>query len=88
MSSPQPSSPTENPTAIEQLGEIFDLGGGFVVAALPFLLTAVPGLALFFVFPALLLLAVAAVPILVLAILLGPPVLVWRLVRGRPRGAP
>jgi hypothetical protein len=75
------------PSILEQLGEVVDLTGGFAVALLPLMLTAVPGLALFFVFPAMALALVAAIPVVVLGVLLAPPVLVARMVLRRRRAA-
>jgi len=75
-------SPHE-PTFAEMLGEVANLSVGFVVALLPLLLTAVPGLFLLLVLPAVLLLAVAALPVAVAAALLAPPVLLVRSLRRR-----
>ena len=56
-----------------------DLGAGFGVALLPALLLAVPGIILFVVLPALLLLPLA----LVAAVLAAPPYLLARWLRRR-----
>ena len=63
------------------LWEVTDLAGGAAVMFLPLLLLSVPGLLLFFALPALLLLAVAAVPVVVAGAIVGPVYLVVRSVR-------
>ena len=75
--------PPQEPSFAEMLGEVVSLSVGFVVALLPLLLTAVPGLVLLLVLPAVLLLAVAALPVVIAALLLGPPVLLVRALRRR-----
>ena len=61
------------------LEELLDLGAGFGVALLPALLLAVPGIILFVVLPAILMLALVA-PLAVIAV---PPILVARWLRRR-----
>jgi hypothetical protein len=62
-----------------------DLSVGLVVVGLPFVLLFLPGIVLFVVMPAILLL-VLAVPLAVIgALLIGPPVLLTRLVRRQRR---
>jgi hypothetical protein len=70
------------------LEELIDLSAGLGVALMPLLLLAMPGIILFVVLPAILLLAVA-VPLAVIgAVVAGPPYLVarWRR-RRRSRSA-
>jgi hypothetical protein len=73
------------------LEELIDLSAGAGVALLPVLLLAVPGIILFVVLPAILLLAVA-VPLAVIgALVAGPPYLLARWLRRRrrtPAGVP
>ena len=64
-----------------------DLTSGAAVALMPVLLLAVPGIILFVVLPALLLLAVAAPLALVGALIAGPPYLLARWLRRRRRTA-
>jgi hypothetical protein len=73
-----PTPPT-SPTFGEMLEELMDLSAGFGVALLPVLLLAVPGIILFVVLPALLLLPLA----LIAAALAGPPYLLARWLRRR-----
>jgi len=70
------------------LEELIDLSAGFGVALLPVLLLAVPGIILFVVLPAILLLALAAPLAAIGAVIALPPYLVARwLRRRRPRTA-
>jgi hypothetical protein len=72
------------------LEELIDLSAGFGVALLPVLLLAVPGIILFVVLPAILLLALA-IPLAVIgAVIAAPPYLLARWLRRRRRraGAP
>jgi hypothetical protein len=78
---PQPSRPTFG----EILEEVVTLTGGLVVGLLPLLLLSVPGIILFFVLPALLLLALALPLGLVAAVLALPPYLLARRRRRHPR---
>jgi hypothetical protein len=78
-----PDRSPQDPSYAEMLGEVVSLSVGFVVALLPLLLTAVPGLVLLLFLPAVLLLAVAALPLVLAAVLLGPPVLLVRSLRRR-----
>ena len=69
----------------EMLEELIDLSVGLGVALLPLLLLAVPGIILFVVLPAILLLALAAPLAAIGAVIAAPPYLVARLVRRRRR---
>ncbi len=69
------------PTTNELLWEVADLAGGAAVMLLPMLLLAVPGIILFVALPALVLLAVAAAPVVVVGAILVPTYLLVRLVR-------
>jgi hypothetical protein len=60
------------------LEELIDLSVGLGVALLPLLLLAVPGIILFVVLPALLLLALAAPLAVIGAVIAVPPYLVAR----------
>jgi hypothetical protein len=66
------------------LEELMDLNVGIGVALMPALLLAMPGIILFVVLPAILLLAVAAPFAVIGALIAGPYLLVRRLRRGRP----
>ena len=67
------------------LEELIDLTAGLGVALMPLLLLAMPGIILFVVLPAILLLAVA-VPLAVIgAVIVGPPYLLTRRLRRRRR---
>jgi pilus assembly protein TadC len=69
------------------LGEVLDLSAGLVVVLLPFILLSIPGIVLFVVLPAILLLALA-VPLAVIgAVLAAPPLLLARWLRRRRRRA-
>ena len=70
---------SNRPTTSELLWEVTDLAGGAVVMLLPLLLLAVPGILLFVVLPALVLLAVVAVPAVVAGAILAPTYLLARL---------
>jgi Flp pilus assembly protein TadB len=65
------------------LEELIDLSAGVGVALMPVLLLAVPGIILFVVLPAILLLAVAAPLAVIGAVIAAPPYLVARLLRRR-----
>jgi hypothetical protein len=67
------------------LEEVMDLSVGAVVVLLPLLLLALPGIALFVVLPAILLLAVVAPLAVIGAVLAGPPYLVARWLRRHRR---
>jgi uncharacterized membrane protein len=69
------------------LEELIDLSAGFGVALMPVLLLAVPGIILFVVLPAILLLAVAAPLVAIGAVLATPPYLLARWLRRRRRSA-
>jgi hypothetical protein len=83
---PQPSRATFG----EMLEELIDLSAGIGVALLPLLLLAVPGIILFVVLPAILLLALAAPLAAIGAVIAAPPYLVsrWLRRRRRPTAAP
>ncbi len=63
------------------LEEVLDLSIGFIVVSLPLLLLSLPGIVLFVVLPAILLLAL----LLPLAAIAVPPVLLARWLRARRR---
>jgi hypothetical protein len=67
------------------LEELIDLSAGLGVALLPLLLLAVPGIILFVVLPALLLLALAAPLAVIGTVIAVPPYLVARWLRRRRR---
>jgi hypothetical protein len=72
------------PTFAEMLEELIDLSTGLGVALLPALLLSVPGIILFVVLPAILLLALAAPLAVIGVVIAGPPYLVARWRRRRP----
>ena len=78
---PQPSRPTFG----EMLDEVIDLSAGFGVAALPMLVLSVPGIILFVVLPAILLLALAAPVAAIGVVIAAPPYLLARWLRRRRR---
>ena len=78
---PQPSRPTFG----EMLGEVIDLSAGLGVALLPVLVLSVPGIILFVVLPAILLLALAAPLAAIGAVIAAPPYLLARWLRRRRR---
>jgi Flp pilus assembly protein TadB len=80
---PQP----QNSTFGEMLEELIDLSAGFGVALMPVLLLAVPGIILFVVLPAILLLALAA-PLAVIGAVIATPYLLARRLRRRRTTAP
>jgi hypothetical protein len=65
--------------------EVVDLGGGLAAGLLPLLLLSVPGIILFVVLPAILLLALAAPLAAVGAAIAAPPYLLARWLRRRRR---
>jgi len=67
------------------LEELIDLSAGFGVALLPVLLLAVPGIILFVVLPAILVLALAAPLAAIAAVIAAPPYLLARWLRRRRR---
>jgi hypothetical protein len=69
----------------EMLEELIDLSAGLGVVLLPLLLLAVPGIILFVVLPAILLLALAAPVAVIGAVIAVPPYLVARWLRRRRR---
>ena len=78
-----PHDPREanSTTTGEMLWEVTELAGGAAVMLLPLLVLAVPGIILFVVLPALVLLAVAAVPVVVAGAIVAPTYLLARFVR-------
>jgi hypothetical protein len=78
---PQPSSPSFG----EMLGEVIDLSAGLGIALLPVLTLSVPGIILFVVLPAILLLALAAPLAVTGAVIAAPPYLLARWLRRRRR---
>ena len=79
--------PQSHPTFGEMLEEVLDLSIGFIVVALPLLLLSLPGIVLFVVLPAILLLALLVPLAAVGAIIGGPPYLLARWLRRRRGGA-
>ena len=67
------------------LGELIDLGAGLGAILLPLLLLAMPGIILFVVLPAILLLALALPLAVIGAVIAAPPYLLarWRRRRGQ-----
>jgi hypothetical protein len=78
---PQPIRPTFG----EMLTEVVDLAGGLAAGLLPLLLLAVPGIILFVVLPAILLLALA-LPFVVIGTVIAVPPYVLARRRRRRRG--
>jgi Flp pilus assembly protein TadB len=74
------------PTFAEMLDEGLGLVAGLTTMLLPLFLTAVPGVVLLLVAPAVLVLALVALPVMLAAAILAPPYLVVRSIRRR-RGA-
>jgi Flp pilus assembly protein TadB len=72
-----------NPSLLEILGEVVNLSAGLFVALMPLMIISLPGVFLILMLPAVLLLAVAVVPALVLGALLTPPLLLVRALRRR-----
>ena len=70
------------------LEEVIDLSAGLVVVLLPLFLLSVPGIILFFVLPAILLLALAAPLAVIGAVIAAPPYLLVRWLRRRRRRTP
>jgi hypothetical protein len=79
---PTPPTSPPRPTFGELLAEVIDLAGGLAAGLLPLLLLSVPGIILFVVLPAIVLLALALPLVAVGAVLAVPPYL---LARGRRR---
>ena len=73
----------DRPSTTDMLWETLDLGAGLGIVMLPLFILSLPGLILFFIAPAVALLAVAAIPVALLAALIAPPYLVVRAVRRR-----
>lgn len=70
------------------LEEVLDLSAALAILLLPLLITAVPGVILLLVLPAVLVLAAAAVHVAIAVAILAPPYLLVRAVRRRLRGEP
>ena len=70
---------------LQMIEEVVDLTAGLGILLLPLLATALPGVILFLVLPAALLLAVAAAPVALTAAVAAPPYLLVRSVRRRRR---
>jgi Flp pilus assembly protein TadB len=77
------STSPDMPTAGDIVRETVDLGGGLAIVLLPLYATALPGVLLFIVAPAVLLLALVAAPVVLVAALVAPPYLLVRLARRR-----
>jgi hypothetical protein len=76
---------TQQKSFAEMLEELIDLSAGLGVALLPVLLLAVPGIILFVVLPAILLLALAAPLAAIGAVIAAPPYLLAHWLRRRRR---
>jgi hypothetical protein len=76
----------DRPTLTEMLGEVIDLSAGLGILLLPLLVTALPGVILFLLLPAVLLIGAVAAPVAIAAVLLAPPYLLVRATRRRLRG--
>jgi Flp pilus assembly protein TadB len=74
-------------TPVEMLEDVIDLSAGLGILLLPLFITAVPGVILMLVLPAVLLIAAAAVPVAIAGAILAPPYLLVRSVRRRRRRA-
>jgi hypothetical protein len=68
-------------TGREMLWEVLELLGGFAAMLTPLLLLAVPGIVLFFVLPAALVLLLVAIPAALAAVVVALPYLLVRAVR-------
>jgi hypothetical protein len=75
----------DRPGLLQMIAEVVDLSAALGILLLPLLVTAVPGIILFLVLPAVLLLAVAVVPVALSAAVAGPAYLLVRSVRRRRR---
>jgi hypothetical protein len=75
----------DRPTLAEMLGQVVDLSAGLGILLLPLLATALPGVILLLVLPAILLAGAVAVPLAIAAALLAPPYLLVRAARRRLR---
>jgi hypothetical protein len=82
------TSPDSNPTLLELLEEVANLSAGLSVILLPLFATALPGIILLLVLPAVLLLAVAAVPAAIGAAIVLPPYLLVRALRRAGAASP
>jgi hypothetical protein len=72
---------TPGPTFGEMLEAGLGLIAGLVTMLLPLFITAVPGVVLLLIAPAVLVLAVAALPVMLAGAFLAPPYLVVRAIR-------
>ena len=84
MQTVPPPRPEPSQTTGEMLWDVVDLASGAVVMLLPLVILAVPGVAVFVVLPALVLLAVAAAPVIVAGAVAVPTYLLVRALRRRP----
>jgi Flp pilus assembly protein TadB len=75
----------DRPTLTEMLGEVIDLSAGLGILLLPLLVTALPGVILFLLLPAVLLIGAVAAPVAIAAMLFAPPYLLVRATRRRLR---
>jgi Flp pilus assembly protein TadB len=75
----------DRPTLAELLGQVVELSAGLGILLLPLLATALPGVILMLVLPAVLLIGAAAAPVAIAVALLAPPYLLARAVRRRLR---
>jgi Flp pilus assembly protein TadB len=80
-----PAPDARQPGLLAMIGEVVDLIAGLGVLVLPLLVTALPGVILFFVLPGVLLLAVAAIPVALFAAIAVPSYLLARSVGRRRR---
>jgi Flp pilus assembly protein TadB len=71
----------DHPTLGEMLGDVINLSAGLGVMLLPLLVTALPGVVLFVLAPAFLLLVLAAIPVAIAGALIAPAYLLVRSVR-------
>jgi Flp pilus assembly protein TadB len=78
-----PPTEDQRPGLLDMLGEVVDLSAGLGIMLLPLLATALPGVLLFFVLPAVLVAALVAVPVALLAAVAVPAGLLVRSVRRR-----
>ena len=82
----QPAPHTPPPTGRDMLWETFELLGGFGAMLMPLVALGVPGIVLFLVVPAALVLLLVAIPVLIAAAVIGLPFLLVRAIR-RPSTA-
>ncbi len=80
-----PASDAHPEGLLDMIREVVDLTAGLGILLLPLLATALPGVILFFVLPAVLLLALVAVPVALVAAVAVPAGLLARSVGRRRR---